>query len=168
MPLLQETLAQAGVDWADLTTIAVGIGPGNFTGTRIAISAARGLSLGLGIPAVGVSMFEVMAQGQNADLITLPAPRDTVYMQRPDGSAPVQVNPDDPGDFPGVAHVVGHGAERVAAALGCLGVERTLPPVAPAIAQIASRKSPGSRPAPLYVRPADAAPPSDPPPVILP
>ena len=55
MPLLEEVLAEGGIGWADLTALAVGTGPGNFTGVRIAVAAARGLALGLGIPAIGVT-----------------------------------------------------------------------------------------------------------------
>ena len=63
MPLLAGMLAGAGLGWRDLGAVAVGIGPGNFTGIRIAVSAARGLALGLGKPAIGVSQFEALALG---------------------------------------------------------------------------------------------------------
>ncbi|WP_444870364.1 tRNA (adenosine(37)-N6)-threonylcarbamoyltransferase complex dimerization subunit type 1 TsaB [Rhodobacter capsulatus] len=62
MPLLEELLAEAGLGWHDLDALGVGTGPGNFTGVRISVAAARGLALGLGIPAVGVSVFEALAQ----------------------------------------------------------------------------------------------------------
>jgi len=60
-PLLEETMAQAGLSWSDLDALGVGIGPGNFTGVRISVAAARGLALSLGIPAVGVSATEAAA-----------------------------------------------------------------------------------------------------------
>lgn len=63
IPMLEELLTGAGKNWSDLDLIAVGIGPGNFTGVRISVSAARGLALSLGIPAVGVSVFEALAFG---------------------------------------------------------------------------------------------------------
>ncbi|MEP0563146.1 MAG: tRNA (adenosine(37)-N6)-threonylcarbamoyltransferase complex dimerization subunit type 1 TsaB, partial [Paracoccaceae bacterium] len=99
MPLLEETLAARGLAWGDLDALAVGVGPGNFTGIRIGVSAARGLALALGIPAIGVSAFEAMAfqhMGESC-LICLPAPRDQAYVQtfrrgQPNG-APQQIDP---------------------------------------------------------------------------
>ncbi|MBN2906637.1 MAG: tRNA (adenosine(37)-N6)-threonylcarbamoyltransferase complex dimerization subunit type 1 TsaB [Rhodobacteraceae bacterium] len=179
MPLLAALLDQAGISWRDLDAIGVGVGPGNFTGIRIAVSAARGLALGLGVPAIGVSSFAVMAQGAAGPLlVSLPAPRDTVYMQAirddlPIG-APWQASPDAPGEHPDLplgTCVLGHEATRIGTALGLSGTPAVLTQIAPRIAQIAAGRigqTPSSRPAPLYVRPADAAPPSDPPPVILP
>ena len=85
MPMLEEVLDQGGAAWADLTRIAVGTGPGNFTGIRLAVSAARGLSLSLGVPAIGVSGFEaICAHGTRACVPAVPAPREHVYV-RPDG-----------------------------------------------------------------------------------
>ena len=50
MPLLEGVLARAGIGWRDLVAVGVGTGPGNFTGVRISVAAARGLALGLGVP----------------------------------------------------------------------------------------------------------------------
>ena len=184
MPLLEECLARGGAGWRDLGAVAVGIGPGNFTGTRIAVSAARGLALGLGIPAVGVSGFEALAlgEGKGPVLVVLPAPRDRAYVQLLiDGvpaSDPALIDPaDPPHDLPVGAETrtIGHRASDLARHSGLDAAEinpTDIPDRAERIARIAlwrladETRSP-DRPAPLYVRPADAAPPSDPPPVIL-
>ncbi|HKL06468.1 MAG TPA: tRNA (adenosine(37)-N6)-threonylcarbamoyltransferase complex dimerization subunit type 1 TsaB, partial [Roseovarius sp.] len=82
MPLLQDILAEAGVTWADLDRIGVGVGPGNFTGIRISVSAARGLALALNIPALGVSGFEAVAQANpEPHIAVLPGPRGMCYVQ---------------------------------------------------------------------------------------
>ena len=66
LPMLEEMLAEAGVGWRDLDGIGVVTGPGNFTGVRLAVAAARGLALALGIPAVGVTVFEALAAPRRA------------------------------------------------------------------------------------------------------
>jgi tRNA threonylcarbamoyladenosine biosynthesis protein TsaB len=152
MPLLEEVLAEAGIGWRDLRAIAVGTGPGNFTGIRIAVAAARGLALGLGIPAVGVTRLKALAYGLPRPVtITDDARRGEVYVQEftVAGPGPARIMP---------AHEAGAVIPASATAL----VE--------AIARIGALRAatPQPRPAPFYLRGADAAPPSDPPPVILP
>ncbi|MBD0865542.1 MAG: tRNA (adenosine(37)-N6)-threonylcarbamoyltransferase complex dimerization subunit type 1 TsaB [Rhodobacteraceae bacterium] len=83
MPMLQEMLTQAGFGWQDLTVLGVGTGPGNFTGIRVAVSAARGLALGLGIPAVGVTGFAARGRVAGHDAVAIPAPRNQVYIADP-------------------------------------------------------------------------------------
>ncbi|ROU01126.1 tRNA (adenosine(37)-N6)-threonylcarbamoyltransferase complex dimerization subunit type 1 TsaB [Histidinibacterium lentulum] len=156
IPLLEELLTATGTRWAELTAIGVGTGPGNFTGTRIAVATARGLSLALGIPAHPITAFE-MALAPPTSLVLLEAPRGRAYAQRfADGRAAGPPEVVDPA-------TLGPDAPPVRAAA---------PPSPAAMARLLhARLSAGAapdRPAPLYIRPADAAPPSDPPPVILP
>lgn len=63
MPMIVEVLGRAGIDWNQVDRIAVGIGPGTFTGLRIGISTARALAQARGIPAVGVSTLQSLALG---------------------------------------------------------------------------------------------------------
>ncbi|MFC3628406.1 tRNA (adenosine(37)-N6)-threonylcarbamoyltransferase complex dimerization subunit type 1 TsaB [Paracoccus angustae] len=153
-PLFGDLLAEADLTWGDLDVIGVGVGPGNFTGIRIAVAAARGLALSLGIPAVGVTAPEAAA-------LDLPRPCRVVLPLRA-GQVVWQ-------DFG-----TGAGDRPQQAAAGSLppGPAPAAPAVPPAIAiariALARRAAPGPRPAPLYLRPADAAPARDAAPLILP
>lgn len=61
LPMAQRLLHDAGLDWSALDGIAVGAGPGSFTGLRIACGIAQGLSLGCGKKLLAVSGFEAWA-----------------------------------------------------------------------------------------------------------
>jgi len=148
MPALQALLAGAGLGWGDLAAIGAGTGPGNFTGIRITTAAARGLALGLGIPAIGVSRFEALALDGPALPVVVPALRGQVWVLEPGGVPVLGATP---------AQGIGEGLTPPAH------------PLAVAIARIAEarRHSPQPRPAPLYLREADAAPPSEAPPALI-
>src|SRR5690606_1472245 len=67
LPWAQELVAEAGIARAQLDAIAVGRGPGAFTGVRLAIALAQGIALALERPLVPVSTLQVLAAGAAAD-----------------------------------------------------------------------------------------------------
>lgn len=66
-PAIEELYTRTGINSEDLTALAVAIGPGSFTSLRIGLAAAKGLSLGLNIPLVGVPSLDVVAAAQPLD-----------------------------------------------------------------------------------------------------
>jgi tRNA threonylcarbamoyladenosine biosynthesis protein TsaB len=61
LPEIEQLLLRAKLDNSELAAILTGVGPGSYTGLRIACTAARTLALALGIPCAGVNSFEAAA-----------------------------------------------------------------------------------------------------------
>jgi tRNA threonylcarbamoyl adenosine modification protein YeaZ len=87
IPLIARVIERAKLTFAEFDRIAVTTGPGSFTGLRVGISAARGIALATGKPAVGLSTLAAYAAPYIAGDDTLPvvavidARHDHVYLQ---------------------------------------------------------------------------------------
>ena len=66
LPMLQALMENQGLGFSELDAVAFGAGPGSFTGLRIACALAQGLALPRGLPVVGVSTLEALAQESGA------------------------------------------------------------------------------------------------------
>jgi tRNA threonylcarbamoyladenosine biosynthesis protein TsaB len=81
LPAIGDVMARADVSFDDLDAIAVGLGPGTFTGLRIGIATARALAKANGLPVRGVSSLAALAAGMTggARLPLIDAKRGEVY-----------------------------------------------------------------------------------------
>jgi len=89
VPLAQGVLEDAGLDFAGLDRVAVTVGPGAFTGLRIALAAARGFALAANIKVVGVTSFAAIAHALDPTerlgrrlLVAVDSRRAEPYLQR--------------------------------------------------------------------------------------
>ena len=62
LPMVDEVIAQAGMEIESISAIAYGRGPGSFTGIRIAAAVMQGLAMALDVPVAGISSLQAVAQ----------------------------------------------------------------------------------------------------------
>jgi tRNA threonylcarbamoyl adenosine modification protein YeaZ len=179
MPMVQEVMAEAGLEPRDLDVIAATRGPGSFTGVRIAIAAARGLALATKAKLFGTDSLTVVAHAALMDdaapkgpfAVAADARRGMLYfgLYSEDGGpleGPLLIAPDAAVSLlPETLRLaVGSGAEILAEAAAkqsrALEPTRvTLQPNAVALAEIAFESGETSTLLrPLYLRPPDAKP----------
>jgi len=182
VPMIERVMR--GTPFNTLTAMGVTVGPGAFTGLRIALATARGLVLATKVPAIGVSSFDVALHQTEAacprdaamTVIALETKRTDIYLQAFDVSgvaltAPASVPPDDIARWlppvEGTLAVAGDAADRL---IGCLppavnavrvaGAELPDAVAVAALTAACLAPSPGVMEAkplqPLYLRPPDA------------
>ncbi|HUB35802.1 MAG TPA: tRNA (adenosine(37)-N6)-threonylcarbamoyltransferase complex dimerization subunit type 1 TsaB [Solirubrobacteraceae bacterium] len=94
LPLAAELLAGAQLRFADVNRIAVGVGPGTFTGLRIGLATGRGLAQSLACEIVGVSSLLALAAGA----LPIDAPRARARPRAGAAIGSVHAAPDAPAD----------------------------------------------------------------------
>jgi len=110
-----DVLAGAGVGWSAIDRVAVGVGPGTFTGLRVGIATARGLAQSLSAELVGVSSTQALAAqalaaqpAPEAVLAVIDARRGEAFVaayQAGDGGVPQELSPPRPLAPEELAHV---------------------------------------------------------------
>lgn len=172
MPLVLETLAAAGLGFDSLARVAVGVGPGSFTGIRIALATARGIALAAGIEVVGVDSFSAVAaaldpvlrRGRSL-LVAIDSRRSEIFGQYYEATgAPrgeplvllpaelIAMRPDGP------LLIAGDGAPLLPERPDCIRASGPGRPDAGTIAAIAAAGVDLRPPRPLYLRAPDVTP----------
>jgi tRNA threonylcarbamoyladenosine biosynthesis protein TsaB len=174
MPMIAKVIADAGAAHADLTEVAVGVGPGPYTGLRVGVMTARVLGAVLGVPVHGVCSLDVIAAAARGDqgefLVATDARRHEVYWARYDAAGRRVEGPSvgPASSIPGAADlaVAGTGGQLYPEAFGeVIGPAypdaRTLCGIV--AGSLAGRPgSPLLAPEPLYLRRPDAREPGPP------
>ncbi|MBR1777361.1 MAG: tRNA (adenosine(37)-N6)-threonylcarbamoyltransferase complex dimerization subunit type 1 TsaB [Alphaproteobacteria bacterium] len=168
IPMVQEVLAAAQAGFDKIDAVAVTTGPGSFTGVRVGLAAADGIALAAGLPMIGVSVLDVLADKvftQFPDLkkvgLVLETKRDDYYVQcfeNGQPSAPAAVlSAQTLAELEGYVFV-GNGAGRLLEEIGERIVIDMPMPTAGDIAVFASKQSPRKEyPEPLYLREAEVS-----------
>jgi tRNA threonylcarbamoyl adenosine modification protein YeaZ len=142
------------------TKILVGVGPGSFTGIRVAIAAAHGLAIGWGAQLLGMSSLGLLAAGAGADEVAAAVigGHGELFVQQFAASQPTSdvrnLIPSEAARFATAQLVIGSGAARLVEARGWGEAREAWPSAANALKLPESLSSLPARP--VYARAPDA------------
>ncbi len=171
--MAEQVLAEAGLRAADLDLVAVTVGPGGFTGIRVALALAHGIGLAAGRPVVGVTVGEALAEslphlGHRRLWTAIASRSGRVFLERAEEAATIALDalPDPAGPIA----VAGDAAVEVAARLAARGQDVMLTdarlPQPRSLARAGRRRLGGDLPPraaqPVYVDPPEARLPATP------
>ena len=156
MPAVDELLAEAGLAPADLTAIAVDVGPGSFTGVRIGVCHGNAMALALNLPVVSVNALAALAYpllgGDKPVSAVIDARNGNGYgaLYASGGAALIP-----PGAIEIAAFLEQLPDDVILTGTGFPGADGALP-LAGSIARIASKRTGERTASPLYLRPSQA------------
>lgn len=164
LSLVQTALGEARLEREQIECLAIGLGPGSYTGIRSAIALAQGWQLALGTKMIGVNSFECLAAGAQLDNIqgrvnlVIDAQRDEFYLARYNVEA-AGYQQIEPVHLAGMKEVLAHAAagEWIAGPQAIHGLPhaRILFPDAATLGKLAATRNdfiPGEMLEPIYLR----------------
>ena len=79
----EKFITESGASWRDSSASGVVVGPGSFTGIRLGIAYAKGLAIGLNIPVVGISLFDLYMAATPDAFVAIDSGRGDFFVAAP-------------------------------------------------------------------------------------